>query len=72
MVVYQSGQIPRKLPYPKKFLVMRLRLQISRKRYENLSKEEKEKIHVMVMNYIKSFLNMKNEGFLGIEKIITK
>ena len=51
---------------------MRLRLQISRKRYENLSKEEKEKIHVMVMNDIKSFLNMKNEGFLGIEKIITK
>ena len=51
---------------------MHLRLQISRKRYENLSKEEKEKIHVMVMNYIKSFLNMKNEGFLGIEKIITK
>ena len=40
------------------------------KRYQNLSKEEKEKNYNMVVNVTKIFQKMKNKRLLSIEKNI--
>ena len=42
----------------------------ARKRYQNLSKEEKEKRGKMVMNVIKISQKMKKINWVGIEKNI--
>ena len=43
----------------------------ARERYQNLSKEEKEKIN-MVMNNTKIYQKMKNKSWLSTEKILIK
>ena len=41
-------------------------------RYQNLSKEEKEKSDNMVVNNTKIYLKMKNKTLLSVEKNIIK
>ena len=43
----------------------------ARERYQNLSKEEKEKINMVVSN-TKIYQKMKNKSWLSIEKILIK
>ena len=43
----------------------------ARERYQNLSKEEKEKIN-MVVNNTKIYQKMKNKSWLSTEKILIK
>ena len=42
------------------------------KRYQTLSKEEKEKNNNMALNSTKIYQKMKNKSCLSVEKIITK